>query len=140
MTPRPLPFEVRLPIKVQGYDIDFARIVSNIVYIRWLEDLRMRLLDTYFPLDRQMEQGYVPVLLRTAIDYRRAIALFDPVEGHMWLSGLGKARWILRAEFTVGGVVRAAAEQTGCFMKLESGRPIPIPVELARRYAEITGA
>ena len=34
-------FLVEMPLKVQGYDIDVAGIVSNIVYVRWLEDLRL---------------------------------------------------------------------------------------------------
>jgi len=36
-------------IKVATYDIDFAGIVSNISYIRWLEDLRLAWLEKYFP-------------------------------------------------------------------------------------------
>ncbi len=32
--------EVNLSFPVRTYDIDFAGVVSNIVYIRWLEDLR----------------------------------------------------------------------------------------------------
>ena len=52
------PLEVELTIPVRSYDIDFAGIVSNIVYIRWLEDLRLKWLDEHFPLDRQFKQGY----------------------------------------------------------------------------------
>ena len=29
------------PLPIRTYDIDFAGIVSNIVFIRWLEDLRL---------------------------------------------------------------------------------------------------
>ncbi len=32
-----------LPIRT--YDIDFAGIVSNIVYVRWLEDLRLAMME-----------------------------------------------------------------------------------------------
>ena len=39
-----------LPLRVQTYDIDFAGIVSNIVFIRWLEDLRLGLMDEAYPL------------------------------------------------------------------------------------------
>ena len=44
------PLAVSAPIRVQGYDVDFAGIVSNIVYIRWLEDLRYQVLEAYYPL------------------------------------------------------------------------------------------
>jgi len=32
--------EVRHSFRVMTYDIDFAGVVSNITYTRWLEDLR----------------------------------------------------------------------------------------------------
>jgi hypothetical protein len=58
-------YGVELQFKVQTYDIDFAGIVSNQVYIRWLEDLRLEFLDTYAPLDRLLADGLVPVLVST---------------------------------------------------------------------------
>ncbi len=48
------PLEVELTIPVRSYDIDFAGIVSNIVYIRWLEDLRSKWLDEHFSLNKQV--------------------------------------------------------------------------------------
>jgi len=33
---------VERAIEIKTYDIDFAGIVSNIVYVRWLEDLALR--------------------------------------------------------------------------------------------------
>lgn len=120
--------EITLPFTVRTYDIDFASIVSNIVYIRWLEDLRLQMLAEFFPLDTAIQSlGIAPVLLRTEIDYRRAIRLFDAVQGRMWLAEAGPVRQILAAEFTIDGRVHAAARQTTCFINLSSGRPVPTP-------------
>ena len=41
------------PLPIRTYDIDFAGIVSNIVFIRWLEDLRLGLMDQAYPLVRR---------------------------------------------------------------------------------------
>ncbi|MEI2691642.1 MAG: hypothetical protein V9H69_18825 [Anaerolineae bacterium] len=61
---QPQPLEITLSIAVRTYDIDFASIVSNIVYIRWLEDLRLQMLAEYFPLDTAMQtMNIAPVLL-----------------------------------------------------------------------------
>lgn len=123
--------EIVLPITVRTYDIDFAGIVSNIVYIRWLEDLRLQMLAAYFPLDRAMQtMNLAPVLLRTEIDYKRAIRLFDAVQGRMALAEAGPVRQVLQAEFTVDGHVHAAARQTTCFIDLTSGRPAPTPAAI----------
>lgn len=124
-------YQITLPLPVRTYDIDFVGIVSNIVYVRWLEDLRLQMLAEYFPLDTAMRvQGIAPLLLRTEIDYKRAIRLFDAVQGRMWLAEAGRARQVLAAEFTVEGQLHAAARQTTCFINLASGRPVPTPAAI----------
>jgi acyl-CoA thioester hydrolase len=116
---------------VRTYDIDFVGIVSNIVYVRWLEDLRLQMLAEYFPLDTAMQmQGIAPLLLRTEIDYKRPVRLFDALHGRMWLAEAGRARQVLAAEFTVDGRLHAAARQTTCFIDLASGRPVATPLAI----------
>ncbi len=123
--------QITLSFPVRTYDIDFVGIVSNIVYVRWLEDLRLQMLAEFFPLDTAMQvQGIAPVLLRTEIDYKRAVRLFDPVQGRMWLAEAGPVRQVLAAEFTVDGRLHAAARQTTCFIELASGRPVPTPAAI----------
>ena len=45
------PFLITLPITVKTYDIDYAAIVHNAVYIRWLEDLRTLLLADHYSVE-----------------------------------------------------------------------------------------
>lgn len=137
MTPpaQPRPFEVRVPLRIQGYDIDFGGVVSNIVYVRWLEDLRLAVLDTYFPFEPQLAEGYAPAILETHIQYKRPLRILDRPVGHMWVSDLGPLRWQVTAEFLVGDQVAATAQQTGLFVQLDSWRPRRVPDELRRRYA-----
>jgi acyl-CoA thioesterase FadM len=40
MTDKTKPLSVELSLNVNTYDIDVAGHVNNIVYIRWLEDMR----------------------------------------------------------------------------------------------------
>ena len=124
------PLAVSAPIRVQGYDVDFAWIVSNIVYIRWLEDLRYQVLETYYPLQQMLAEGFGPVLARTEIDYRRPIRHFDRVEGRMWLASLDAPRWVLAAEIYANGKRAAQARQTGVFVNTATLRPAPMPARL----------
>ncbi|HXO91458.1 MAG TPA: thioesterase family protein, partial [Stellaceae bacterium] len=110
------------PLPIRTYDIDFAGIVSNIVFIRWLEDLRLALLDQAYPLIRALAEDVAPILLATHINYRRPVTISDPLVGRMRVVGLGRVRWHLAAEFAVGGVVHAEAEQEGLFMRLSTRR------------------
>ncbi|MCJ2542059.1 acyl-CoA thioesterase [Thermostichus vulcanus] len=131
------PFQVSLSIQVKTYDTDYAGVVSNLVYLRWLEDLRLALLDAYFPLQGQLAQGYTPVLRRTEIDYRRPVRLFDPVIGRMWLPKISHMKWYISAEFEVEGSLVATAEQVGAFLDLNTWKPIPVPPDFARGFSSL---
>mgnify|MGYP001800789687 FL=1 len=130
------PLEVEIPFKVKTYDIDFAGVVSNIVYIRWLEDLRLKFLDEYLPLDEQMQRGDIPFISKTQIEYKRPIQLFDNVISKMWMSNVGKVKWTLEAEFISNKQVAATAIQIGTFVNSENGRPAKLPEELLQKYSQ----
>lgn len=133
------PLAVSLPFTVKTYDIDFAGHVNNLVYIRWLEDLRFALLETHFPMEPMMKQGVAAILARTNIQYRRAIRLFEEVTGHMWVSSVGAARVVLEAHITSGSDVCADAMQEGVFVQLESGKPLRVPQEFRQIFDRATG-
>ncbi len=128
---KPLAVEVAIPIRT--YDIDYAGIVSNIVYVRWLEDLRLHSLAIHFPLEAQIAQGIGPILIKTEIEYKRPLRLFDQPLGRMWIAEYGKTSFSLAAEFVVGETLHAVARQTGCFVN-QTLRPIPIPPELLSKF------
>jgi len=120
------------PLPIRTYDIDFAGIVSNIVFIRWLEDLRLGLLDQAYPLLRALAEDIAPILLSTRIAYRRPVTIADRVLGRIRVASLGRVRWRLAAEFSVASVICAEAEQEGLFMRLSTRRPIAIPEPIRR--------
>jgi acyl-CoA thioester hydrolase len=128
------PLLVEVPFRVQTYDVDFAGVMSNIVYIRWLEDLRIKLLDDYLPVATLLDQGISPILARTEINYRRPLRLDDRPIGRMWVSKIGRASSVLSAEFSLDDVIVADAQQVGTFITLATGRPIPLPKELKDQF------
>jgi acyl-CoA thioester hydrolase len=130
------PFEVALDLPIKTYDIDFAGIVSNIVYIRWLEDLRLKMLESHFPLEQLMSKGYCPTVNSTQIKYQKALRLGDRPIGKMWMSQLGRLRCTLQAEICLDNRIVATATQVGFFINLETMRPIAMPEELKEVYAE----
>ena len=121
-------------LRVQTYDIDFAGVVSNIVFIRWLEDLRLGLMERAYPLIQALAEDVAPILLATRITYRRPVTIADPLVGRIRVADLGRVRWRLAAEFAVGATIHAEAEQEGLFMRLSTRRPIAIPAPIRRWY------
>src|ERR1700751_2361798 len=93
------------PLPIRTYDIDFAGIVSNIVFIRWLEDLRLALLDQAYPLIRALSEDVAPILLATRINYRRPVTIADSLVGRIRVAGLSRVRWRLPPPIIFGGVV-----------------------------------
>ena len=130
------PLEVTLKFSVKTYDIDFAGIVSNIVYLRWLEDLRLKILESYLPLEQLMAKGYCPIVNSTEIKYQKALRLGDSPVGKMWMSQLGRLRCTLQAEIYLGQEIAATATQVGFFISLETRRAIAMPEEFKNIYAE----
>ncbi|MHC0066275.1 acyl-CoA thioesterase [Nostoc sp. UIC 10890] len=130
------PLEVVLAIPVKTYDIDFMGIVSNIVYIRWLEDLRLKFLDEHWQINQQIEQGYTPILAGTEIEYKRPIKIMDQVIGRLWLSNLGRLKWTVQAEILSNNELAAVASQKGGFVSLQNNRLVSIPEELQNKYLQ----
>jgi acyl-CoA thioester hydrolase len=127
-TPRSMLVELDLPIRT--YDIDFAGIVSNLVYVRWLEDLRLTMLaQHYIPLPDLLLTGIAPILTNTEINYQRQLTIQDCAIGRMWIEELGTLRCILAAEILNGEHSAAQAKQTILFISLTTRRPVRIPAD-----------
>ncbi|MBW4470273.1 MAG: acyl-CoA thioesterase [Stenomitos rutilans HA7619-LM2] len=131
---RPLLITIDIPIKT--YDIDFASIVSNIVYLRWLEDLRIKLLEEHFPSLYQQQQTIFPILSETQITYKRPIRLFDQVTGQLWMRHLTRIKWTVQAEILCNREVATLATQTGAFVDSKRIRPVPIPSFMSQKFFE----
>lgn len=124
------PTKVTLPITVKTYDIDYAQIVHNAVYIRWLEDLRTALISRSYSIEALVADGISPILVRTEIEYRLPIRFGDAAVGSMWVTDLGRSRWTVEAEIRVGEQIRTYARQQGIFTDLKTFRPVRIPTHL----------
>lgn len=127
------------PIEIKTYDIDYAGIVGNIVYVRWLEDLRLAMMAEVYPLAQAVADDLAPVLLETRISYERPLTLADRVVGRIWAIAMTGVRWRIGAEFRVGEAVHARAEQTGIFIRLSTRKPVPPPKVLVERFAPPQG-
>jgi acyl-CoA thioester hydrolase len=133
------PMEVQLDFPVRTYDIDFAGVVSNIVYIRWLEDLRLTILETYYPLEKFLSAGLAPTLVETKIRYYKPVRIADKPHARMWISKVSRLKFVFNTEFYVNGELVTTAEQVGCLIDMSSGKPAAMPEALREIYQEQLG-
>jgi acyl-CoA thioester hydrolase len=117
--------------RVMTYDIDFAGIVSNISYIRWLEDLRNLFAEQALSIGDALQRGIAPALMHTEIDYLAPVRFPDLVTGRMWMAEHSRSKWVLAAEFKSQTTDRlvARAKQIGVFVALKTLRPVRLPEE-----------
>lgn len=128
------PLFVESDINVGTYDIDFAGHVSNISYLRWLEDARLKLFDNYFPLELFLKDGLTPVLVSTNILYKRPIRLFEKPKLSMWVSGTGNASINIEAEIHVNGLLATKVRHVGVFVELATMKPVRLPRICLEKY------
>ena len=122
---------LELPFRVAGYDIDFAGIVNNQVYIRWLEDMRTVYMGRWLSLEYAFSRGLAPTLIRTEVDYRWPLRLGDRAIGRMWTTQVGRASALIETEIRKADDDRICAHalQTVCFVESATGKPARMPPE-----------
>ena len=114
-------------INVSTHDIDFAGHVSNIVYLRWLEDMRLKMFDLYCPLQDFMAEGKTPVLVSSEIHYHKPIRLFEKPRGKMWVSEVSLTTLTIDAEIYLGDAHCTTARHVGVFVDMAKMKPVRVP-------------
>jgi acyl-CoA thioester hydrolase len=120
---------VRFCEQVHTFDIDFAGHVSNIVYVRWMEIGRLKLLEAAgLPVERIVSDlGLLPTLIETKIRYLKQLFLGDTVTVELYLSRLKHVSAIIEFRFyNQKTVLVAEGSQTGLFIDAKTHRPIPL--------------
>ena len=138
-TPDARPMLVTKDIRVSSYDIDFMGIVSNIVYIRWFEDLRFAFLDRYWPFEDMRQSGQSPILSKTTVEYRAPLTIADKPVGRLWVDDLGKALWKMSIEIATTRQVHCVGHQEGYIYDLTRKKPVRLPVSLIERFCAESG-
>jgi acyl-CoA thioester hydrolase len=130
------PFEVNLDFHIRTYDIDYAGVVSNLVYLRWFEDLRLTVLDVHYPFERLLDAGLAPTVTETLIQYKRPAGIKDRASGRMWVAKLSKIKVVFQGEIYINGELAVTAQQKGCLIDMKNGRIAPIPEDLLNLYQD----
>lgn len=114
--------KIELDLEVKTYDIDIAGHVNNIVYVRWIEDLRSKLLGSCCPVDELLRRNLYPVVTRTQIRYKSQLRLGDNAKGTIQIESIKHGLMQLKIIFQREDVVVATAEQSCVLMDLQTGK------------------
>ena len=137
MMPGPGPPEkIGFEVPIYTYHIDFARHVSNIAYVQWMEIGRIKLLEAVgMPVHEIYAAGIAPILIETQIAYKQPLYLGDTVRVELWLSELGNASaWMEFRFYGKSGTLAASGRQKGAFVSTETLRPMRLKPEQRQAF------
>lgn len=112
--------------RIYTYHIDIVGHVNNIVYITWMENGRMRLLEAMgIPVvDLMNNQGIVAIINNTSITYKKPFFIYNSVKIELWISKLNNASVILEFRFfNENDELCATGQQKGLFINTISMCP-----------------
>ncbi len=111
---------------VYTYHIDIVGHVNNIIYIQWMENGRVKLLEEMgFPVtDLTENEGILPILTDTCITYKKPFFIHNSVKIELWVSKLNNASAILEFRFyNENDELCATGHQKGLFINTKTMRP-----------------
>ncbi|MHA4768718.1 acyl-CoA thioesterase [Staphylococcus capitis] len=114
-------------IEVNNYDIDAMGIVSNIVYVRWFEDLRTVFINQYMNYSEMIKNHISPILMKTEIEYKVPITIHDRPVGRCWLVQASKLKWVFKFEISSGDKVHCVGSQMGGIYDLDREKITKMP-------------
>lgn len=128
-----------LEVTAAPADIDDVNHVSNLVYVRWIQEVAVAHSTALgWPFERYRQHGAVFVVRRHEIDYVAPVLLGQTVRLETWIESVKAASCIRRTEIT-----RLSDQQVVCrgstmwaFMSFEAGRPLRIPQQLIQDFQD----
>lgn len=86
---------------IYTYQIDFVGHVNNIIYVQWLENARVKLLQAMGLSIKQIANidGLMPIITETTIKYKKPYFINNTVHIEIWVSKLMNASAIFEIRF-----------------------------------------
>jgi acyl-CoA thioester hydrolase len=126
-----MPERFAIPITPTAEDIDELGHVSNLVYLRWVQDVATAHSSARgWDVERYRALGAVFMVRRHEIDYVAQVALGEALRAETWVETWRLASCIRRTELSRGGKLVARAATTWAMIGFDSGRPQRIPPDL----------
>ncbi|MCY1720921.1 thioesterase family protein [Prolixibacteraceae bacterium Z1-6] len=111
---------------IYTYQIDFVGHVNNIIYVQWLENARVKLIEAMdlSILDLSVKEDILPIITETTIQYKKPFFLNNKVQVEVWVSELFNVSANFKFRFlNEKGDVCSTAQQKVLFIDKATQRP-----------------
>jgi acyl-CoA thioester hydrolase len=111
---------------IYTYHIDFVGHVNNIIYVQWLENARVKLIEAMGLSidDLAAEEDILPIITETTIQYKKPFFLKNKVQVEVWVSEMFNVSANFKFRFlNENGDVCSTAQQKVLFIDKATQRP-----------------
>ena len=124
-----------IPIIPAPGDIDELGHVSNLIYLRWVQEVALaHSVALGWDMPRYHASGAVFMVRRHEIDYVAQVNLGQELRAETWVDSWRMASCIRKTEILRDSTVVARAATTWALIAVPSGRPQRIPPELVTAF------
>lgn len=124
--------------KVRWPEIDSAQHVNNTVYLEYIEDAGMEVIEHFgWPLERMASENFALLIRQHHIQYRLPARLGDELVISTWVSDVRRSSAVRHYTIHRQGedTILVRVQSLGVWVSLETGRPIRIPGGLLADFA-----
>jgi acyl-CoA thioester hydrolase len=124
-----------ITVEVAPEDIDMLGHVSNIVYVRWIQDVAIAHWGTLVP--RGEQEKLIWVVRRHEIDYRKPAMPGDTVIVRTWIGSATRLAFDRHTEImrTSDGRLLAKARTVWCPIDRKTGKPTDVSPEIRSLFS-----
>ena len=129
-------FEIQLSVRAN--DIDELNHVSNIVYLRWVQDVAVAHWQAVASAESQ--NAIVWVVLRHEIDYKAPAVIGDEIVARTWVGEISGITFERHTEILrrANKQLLARARTVWCPVNKETGRPTRVGTEIRTQFSSYT--
>ena len=137
MSTEPSPFELTIPVKPE--DIDELGHASNIVYLRWVQDVAVAHWRSLAPPEELARLWWV--VLRHEIDYKHPARLGDQIMARTWVGAASRLRFERHTELlrAADRCLLARAHTLWCPIDATTRKPVSVGPEVRARFSVAEG-
>ena len=132
--------QIELVFRPMPYEVDFTGFLSNTVAPKWMEELRIELMDKHFPRFDTGTSDHLSVIAETQIKYIKPARYGNIVHGRAWLDNVSYSRWVICFDFYLrnDNSLIMHGHQVGVFINPLSLLPVRIPVAIKNLFSAAT--
>src|SRR5574338_478251 len=107
--------------------------VNNVIYVQWMQDIAIEHYLALEGLDPLREMDATWVVREHRVEYLIPAFVGEDIEVRTWVESLRRVRLLRKYEFVrlSDGKILVRGETDWVFVEAKTGRPLPIPEEVA---------